>query len=398
MLELKINNLFMIFGDNPDLAFPLIEKNLTRKEIKEQTRQVVALRDINLEIKKGEIFVIMGLSGSGKSTLVRCLNRLITPTRGEILLGKDKNNILEANREELIELRRKKFGMVFQRFGLLPHRTILENVILGLEIQGASKEKMREIGEKTIKAVGLSGWENSMPDELSGGMKQRVGLARALAVEPDILLMDEPFSALDPLIRDNMQEELLRIQRKMKKTIIFITHDLDEAVKLGKRIAILNEEGVLVQIGTVEDILINPASDFVKTFVQNIDRHNVIKVDYITRDNKVFLNPDMSPSDAINKLKKTRSSYSFVVDQDHKLLGRISLDELAKANAEGNKTIESFIKKCKSIENIATLSEALPLLITTKTVLPVVDEDGVLLGYASEKAAIKILKGDDSND
>jgi len=387
----------MIFGRTPEKAFPLIEKGLTRSEIKEKTGQVVALRDINLEINKGEIFVIMGLSGSGKSTLIRCINRLIFPTKGEVLIGNEKLNILNLNQTELIELRRKKFGMVFQRFGLLPHRTILDNVVLGLEIKGTPKEEMENIGKKILKTVGLAGWENSMPDELSGGMKQRVGLARALAIDPDILLMDEPFSALDPLIRDNMQEELLRIQRKMKKTIIFITHDLNEAVKLGNRVAILNEEGVLVQIDTVENILINPATEFVKTFVQNVDRHHVIKVEYITKQNKIVLTPDVSPHEAINKLKKNRVTYSFVVDEDQKLLGIILLSELDKSKFEENITIEPYIKKCNSLESVVTLAEALPLLITSKTAVAVVDEEGILLGHANEKAAIEILRGDPHN-
>jgi len=248
-----------------------------------------------------------------------------------------------------------------------------------------------------LKTVGLAGWENSMPDELSGGMKQRVGLARALAIDPDILLMDEPFSALDPLIRDNMQEELLRIQRKMKKTIIFITHDLNEAVKLGNRVAILNEEGVLVQIDTVENILINPATEFVKTFVQNVDRHHVIKVEYITKQNKIVLTPNVSPSEAINKLKKNRVTYSFVVDEGQKLLGIILLSEIEKSKSEENTTIEPYIKKCNSLENVITLAEALPFLITSKTAVPVVDEEGILLGHANEKAAIEILRGDPHN-
>lgn len=397
MLDLKINNLFMIFGRTPEKAFPLIEKGLTRSEIKEKTGQIVALRNINLEINKGEIFVIMGLSGSGKSTLIRCINRLIFPTKGEVLIGNEKINILNLNQTELIELRRKKFGMVFQRFGLLPHRTILDNVVLGLEIKGTPKEEMENIGKKILKTVGLAGWENSMPDELSGGMKQRVGLARALAIDPDILLMDEPFSALDPLIRDNMQEELLRIQRKMKKTIIFITHDLNEAVKLGNRVAILNEEGVLVQIDTVENILINPATEFVKTFVQNVDRHHVIKVEYITKQNKIVLTPNVSPSEAINKLKKNRVTYSFVVDEGQKLLGIILLSEIEKSKSEENTTIEPYIKKCNSLENVITLAEALPFLITSKTAVPVVDEEGILLGHANEKAAIEILRGDPHN-
>ncbi|NPV51025.1 MAG: betaine/proline/choline family ABC transporter ATP-binding protein [Candidatus Methanofastidiosum sp.] len=397
MLDLKINNLYMIFGKEPEKTFPLIEKNLTRKEIKERTGQVVALRNINLEINKGEIFVIMGLSGSGKSTLIRCINRLITPTKGEILVGNEKTNILELNENELINLRRKKFGMVFQRFGLLPHRSVLENVILGLEIQGIPKEKMEDIGKKTLKAVGLSGWENSMPDELSGGMKQRVGLARALAVDPDILLMDEPFSALDPLIRDTMQEELLRIQRKMKKTIIFITHDLNEAVKLGNRVAILNEEGDIVQIDTVENILLNPASKFVGTFVQNVDRHKVIKVEFITKKNKVLLTQDVNPSEAIDLLKKSKANNSFVVDENKVLLGVVSLAELEKAKSEGIKTINTIIKKCNAIENVTTLDEALPLLITSKTAVPVVNEEGVLLGYASEKTAVNILRGEQND-
>src|SRR6056297_3781754 len=280
-VKIKVENLFKIFGPNPKKAFPLIEKGLERSEILEKTGNVVAVRGVSFEIKKKETFVIMGLSGSGKSTLIRCLNRLIDSTSGQIYI--DGKSIIDMEREELREARRYMMSMVFQHFGLLPHRTVVNNVEFGLEIGGMEKEERNKKALDAIDLVGLKGYENSMPDELSGGMQQRVGLARALANDPEILLMDEAFSALDPLIRTQMQDELLELQAKMHKTIVFITHDLDEALKLGDRIAIMND-GYVVQVGTPEEILTNPANDYVKAFVQNVDRTKVITAESLMFD------------------------------------------------------------------------------------------------------------------
>ncbi|HDQ13539.1 MAG TPA: glycine betaine/L-proline ABC transporter ATP-binding protein, partial [Sediminispirochaeta sp.] len=295
-VKIKVDNLFKIFGSNPRKAFPLIEEGLERSEILEKTGNVVAVRGVSFEIKKKETFVIMGLSGSGKSTLIRCINRLIEATSGAIYV--DGKDVTKMNRDELQELRRYTMSMVFQHFGLLPHRTVQNNVEFGLEIGGMDKEERSKKAMAAIELVGLKGYENSMPDELSGGMQQRVGLARALANNPEVLLMDEAFSALDPLIRNQMQDELIELQAKMHKTIVFITHDLDEALKLGDRILILGPDGTSRQLGTPEEILSDPADDYVAKFVEKVDKTKVITVSTIMRKPPVVTVPKDGPGAA----------------------------------------------------------------------------------------------------
>lgn len=255
MTKIEIKNLSILFGPEKGKAKKMIKQGKSKQEILKETGCTVAVRNANLEIKEGEMFVIMGLSGSGKSTLVRCINRLNEPSMGEIWLS--GRNITSLSDKELLQIRRKEMAMVFQHFGLLPHRTVLSNIAFGLELQGVSKEEREKKAHESIAIVGLKGYENQRVDELSGGMQQRVGLARALANNPEVLLMDEAFSALDPLIREQMQDELLDLQEKMKRTIVFITHDLDEAIKLGDRIAIM-KDGEVVQVGTPEEILTDP--------------------------------------------------------------------------------------------------------------------------------------------
>ena len=391
MAEVILRNLCKIFGDNPKKAIPYLEKGLSRAEIREKTGQTVALRNISLEVEKGETFVIMGLSGSGKSTLVRCINRLITPTSGEVLVGKEKINILDIGESELIELRRKKFGMVFQHFGLLPHRTVLENAVFGLELQEADSETMFDKGREALALVGLEGWEDSYPSHLSGGMKQRVGLARGLAVDPEILFMDEPFSALDPLIRQEMQEELISIQRKMKKTIIFITHDLDEAIKLGDRIAILNEEGEFVQMGTPEDILLNPADDFIATFVKNVDSSQVVRVESVMHPASGFISEHATVSDTLDMMENRQSDHLYVVDSDEKFIGLIIRDSIA--DIEPNVHISGFVEATKSVGPYKTLNSILPTVISSNYSVPVIDKDGTFAGYVTDMDVISVLKG-----
>lgn len=389
--DIEVKDLYKVFGNDPEKAFPLIEQGLKRKEIKQKTGQVVALRDINFDAREGEIFVVMGLSGSGKSTLLRCINRLFEPTRGEInVKGQD---ILSLNMEELRDFRRENFGMVFQRFALLPHRSVLANVTIGLEIRKVEEKEREERGKEALRLVGLEGWEDSMPSELSGGMQQRVGLARALAIDPYILLMDEPFSALDPLIRQDMQEELLKLQKKMKKTILFITHDLDEAVKLGDRIAILNEEGIMVQVDTAENILLSPANEFVEAFVQNVDRQAVIRVESITRDCKLVLEEDEKPEKALSSFKEHDIDSAFVVDKEKKFKGIIREEGLEEAREAGEESIKNRVEKMRAIEQVKTLDRVLPLLIRSDLPVPVVDDEGVLMGYASERDAIEVIRG-----
>jgi len=270
---IRFENLYKVFNcavKDERRVFSLLENGANRAKIKRQTGALVALRDISFSVKQGEFFVVMGLSGSGKSTLLRCLNRLVSPTRGRLMI--DGKDLLGMNREELTKLRREKMGMVFQSFALFPHRSVLENVAFGLELQRKSQDDIKKRGERALALVGLEGWGESPISELSGGMKQRVGLARALAPEPEVLLMDEPFSALDPLIRNRMQDELINLQQELGKTTFFITHDLSEALKLGDRIGMLNGEGELVQVGTPKEILNSPANDYVKDFVENIHK------------------------------------------------------------------------------------------------------------------------------
>jgi len=292
MSKVELHHIWKIFGANPQYILEKI-KHLSRADILSETGHVVAVRDVSFEVGQGEIFVVMGLSGSGKSTLVRCLSRLIDPTAGQVIIN--GTDVTAMNVGELRELRRHKVSMVFQRFGLFPHRRVLDNVGYGLEIQGMDQENRRQKSKQILELVGLKGWENHFPHELSGGMQQRVGLARALAVDPEIMLCDEPFSALDPLIRRDMQNELLHLQKTLQKTIIFITHDFLEALKLGDRIAIM-KDGEIVQIGTPQDIVAHPVNDYVREFTQDVPRAKVLTAASIMRP------PKENPSSDIERV------------------------------------------------------------------------------------------------
>ena len=265
--KIQLENLIKIYGDKPRIALKLFREGKTRDDILNLTNQVVSIADISLQINQGELFVIMGLSGSGKSTLVRCINRLIKPTSGHIYI--DGEDVAHVNEKRMREIRLRKISMVFQQFGLFPHKTVVENVEYGLKVRGVEQAKRRQKGMETLERVGLEQWADYLPSSLSGGMQQRVGLARALATDAEILLMDEPFSALDPLIRREMQEQLLRLQKELHKTIIFISHDIYEAFKIGDRIAVM-KEGKIVQVGTPKVIMTQPANDYIRGFLQNI--------------------------------------------------------------------------------------------------------------------------------
>ena len=279
-ITVACRNVWKVYGPKAESIVGSADASLSRQELMEKTGCVAAVRDVSFEVLPGEVFVVMGLSGSGKSTLVRCLTRLIEPTAGQVLI--DGEDVLKIGEERLREIRRTKVSMVFQHFGLLPHRRIIENVAFGLEIQGVEKTERMAAAQKVIEVVGLGGWADSYPDELSGGMQQRVGLARALATDPEIMLFDEPFSALDPLIRRDMQDEVVRLQKELKKTMIFITHDLMEALKLGDRIAIM-KDGHFVQVGTPEEVVAHPADDYVADFIRDVPRAHVLTVRTIMR-------------------------------------------------------------------------------------------------------------------
>ena len=291
MSKIEIRNVYKIFGQNPSKILPMVQDGANKEEVLEKTGHTVGLDNVSLSIEEGETFVCMGLSGSGKSTLIRHINRLIDPTSGEVLV--EGTNVMSLDQKNLIEFRRHKMSMVFQRFGLFPHKTVIENVGYGLEVQGKKPEERNKIAMEKIEAVGLSGFEHQYPNQLSGGMQQRVGLARALATNTNIMLMDEAFSALDPLIRSDMQKQLIDLQSELKKTIFFITHDLDESLRLGDHIGILNH-GKLVQVGTPIDIIMKPADDYVKAFVKDVNRARVIKAKII-----------MTPANETNGIDKS---------------------------------------------------------------------------------------------
>ena len=334
MSKIEINNIYKIFGNDPDSVMGMVQNGSTKDEVLEQTGHTVGLDNVSLNIEEGETFVCMGLSGSGKSTLIRHLNRLIDPTAGEILI--DGENVMSFNPEQLIDFRRHKMSMVFQRFGLFPHKTVMQNVGYGLEMQGKSEEERDKVAMEKIEAVGLNGFENQFPNQLSGGMQQRVGLARALATNSDIMLMDEAFSALDPLIRSDMQKQLIDLQSELKKTIVFITHDLDESLRLGDHIGILNA-GKLVQVGTPVDIIMNPADDYVKAFVKDVNRAKVIKAKIIMtkanetngidKSNLVKVNEDQFIEEFLPQIVCTNANCE-VVDKSGNTKGYITNKEL----------------------------------------------------------------------
>ena len=334
MSKIEIKNVYKIFGNNPQSVMPMVRDGANKEEVLEQTGHTVGLDNVSLNIEEGETFVCMGLSGSGKSTLIRHLNRLIDPTDGEILV--EGTNVMSFNKEQLIDFRRHKMSMVFQRFGLFPHKTVLQNVGYGLEMQGKPEDEKDRTAMEKIDAVGLTGFENQFPNQLSGGMQQRVGLARALATDSDIMLMDEAFSALDPLIRSDMQKQLLDLQSELKKTIVFITNDLDESLRLGDHIGILNA-GKLVQVGTPVDIIMNPADDYVKAFVKDVNRAKVIKAKVvmkkteeandIDKSNLIKVNEDQFIEEFLPQIVCSNSNCE-VVDKSGNVKGYISNKEL----------------------------------------------------------------------
>ncbi|SEN38128.1 glycine betaine/proline transport system ATP-binding protein [Mesobacillus persicus] len=386
MNKIEVKNLTKIFGPHPQQGLKRLKSGEQKAEILDKTGMTVGVNQASFSVKPGEIFVIMGLSGSGKSTLIRLVNRLIEPTDGEILI--DGDDITKMDNKTLIETRRKKLGMVFQKFGLLPHRTILSNVAYGLEIQGIKKEEREAKAMKTIEDVGLKGYEASYPKELSGGMQQRVGLARALANDPDILLMDEAFSALDPIIRKEMQDELLKLQNKLGKTVLFITHDLDEALKLGDRIAIM-KDGKIVQIGTAEEILENPADEYVSKFVKDVDRSKVLEASHVMKKPEVLMTYKDGPRVAIRKMEEAGASSIFVVDKDKNYKGLLTIDNAIKAYKENLPMVDVLTEDVYWTAPETPLNDLIGIAAVTKYPITVI-EDGKLLGIISR---VSILSG-----
>ncbi|MBD8026558.1 glycine betaine/L-proline ABC transporter ATP-binding protein [Ureibacillus sp. Re31] len=380
MEKIKVQHVTKIFGKHITNALKLVEEKKSKTEILEKTGATIGVYDANFTVNEGEIFVIMGLSGSGKSTLVRLLNNLIETTSGSIYI--DGEDISKMNKQQLRKIRREKMSMVFQNFGLFPQRTVLANTEYGLEVRGIPKEERRLKAEKALDNAGLLPYKDQYPSQLSGGMQQRVGLARALANDPDILLMDEAFSALDPLIRKEMQDELLDLQQKVKKTIIFITHDLNEALRIGDRIALM-KDGKIIQIGTGEEILTNPANDYVKTFLEDVDRSKVLTVENaMIRPITVNIELD-GPKVALQRMREEEVSVLLAIDKKRAFKGYITADDALEAAKRGEKSVVSFLKTdMPTVPKDMLIQDVLGLISESPTPIAVVNENklvGVLI-------------------
>lgn len=376
--QIKLENVSKIFGPRPKSVIPMVKEGMSKEDILAKTGHTVGVYNASLEVKKGEVFVIMGLSGSGKSTLIRCFNLLNKPTTGSVYI--DGENIADTNKAGLKKVRQEKIAMVFQHFGLFNHRTVLSNVEYGLEVRHYSKEERRKIAMENIKIVGLDGYEDKYPDELSGGMQQRVGLARALANDPDILLMDEPFSALDPLIRREMQLELLDIQERLQKTIIFITHDVNEAFKIGDRVAVM-KDGHVVQIGTPEKIIEEPANNYISEFIKDIDRSKIIQAEHVMIKPNALVSTKDGLNVAIKEMEENNISSVFVVNRKREVKGLVTIDDAVKGIKE-KKTLQDVLREDITIvKQDEYVSDLIPKTLESSFPLAVVDEEEKLIGF-----------------
>lgn len=391
MPVIEVENLSKVFGRNPKQALKLLDQGLTKDAILKETGNTVGVNRASFSVEAGEIFVIMGLSGSGKSTLVRLINRLIEPTEGSILI--DGEELSKMDKKALRQVRREKLSMVFQNFALFPNRSILENAEFGLEVQNVPKEERKKKATDALDLVGLGDYVNQNPNQLSGGMRQRVGLARALANDPEFLLMDEAFSALDPLIRKDMQDELLDIQSRMKKTILFITHDLDEALRIGDRIALM-KDGSIVQIGTPEEILVNPANDYVERFVEDVDRSKVLTAEHIMKRPETVNIEKHGPRVALERMREEGLSSMFVVDSKRNLQGYITADDASEARKMNANSFDGILKNdIPRVDKDTPMQEIFNIIYDSPIPVAVV-EDGKLMGIIVRGAVIAALSGD----
>ncbi len=388
--KIRVDHLTKIFGSHSQEALEMLQNGVGKDEILEKTGCGVGVSDASFTVHEGEIVVVMGLSGSGKSTLVRCINRLIEPTAGQIFI--DDQDITSLTSDELRHIRLTKLGMVFQNFALFPHRTVCQNAEYGLEIQGLASSKRREKAMVALEQVGLKGWEDHYPVNLSGGMQQRVGLARALALDPDILLMDEAFSALDPLIRSDMQDELINLQNKMRKTIVFISHDLDEALKLGDRL-VLMKDGAIVQIGTAEQILTNPADDYVARFVENVDMTKVLTAESVmVKPKAMVMLSAHGPKSALRFMQKEQVSQIFVYDREHKVIGLVTADAASEAVQRHETELHHIMQTdFVSVVPDTPAADLIPIMANLPYPLPVVGPDGKLKGVVIRGSLLAAL-------
>ncbi|MFA5663545.1 glycine betaine/L-proline ABC transporter ATP-binding protein [Castellaniella sp.] len=387
MDKIEVRNIYKIFGPHPQRWLSAAREGMSKEELLERSGHTLGLRDISLSIAAGGIHVIMGLSGSGKSTLIRHFNRLIDPSAGQILV--DGVDVMGLKPRELETFRQQKMSMVFQRFGLLPHRTVLDNAAYGLAVQGMRRAERNQRAMHWLEQVGLSGFEAQYPHQLSGGMQQRVGLARALATDAEILLMDEAFSALDPLIRHEMQDQLLALQARLNKTIVFITHDLDEALRLGNRIAIL-KDGELIQDGTPEDILLSPANDYIESFLQDVNRGKVLNASHAVGERPLTLTMRTYPAHALERLAARGYDYAAVLD-GKRLAGVLMRDDAQRAVNEGARDISRFLTDMASVPASEGLDQVLARLLRTPAPLAVTDDQGEFLGVLSRSKVVELV-------
>ncbi|AUG99680.1 proline/glycine betaine ABC transporter ATP-binding protein ProV [Prodigiosinella confusarubida] len=390
-IKLEVKNLYKIFGVHTERAFKLIDQDLDKDQIFEKTGLTVGVKNVNLAIEEGEIFVIMGLSGSGKSTLVRLLNRLIEPTRGQVLI--DGEDIAKISDTALREVRRKKISMVFQSFALMPHLDILNNTAFGMELAGIPKPEREQKAISALQQVGLEANAASYPDELSGGMRQRVGLARALANDPDILLMDEAFSALDPLIRTEMQDELIKLQSRQQRTIVFISHDLDEAMRIGDRIAIMHS-GEVIQVGTPDEILNNPANNYVRSFFRGVDISHVFSAKDIARRRPVAIirkTPGVGPRSALQILQEEDRDYGYVLERGQKFIGIVSIESLKKALKEQQPLEQALLSVPAPVAADMSLNDLISQVAQSPCAVPVIGENNEYIGIISKGMLLQAL-------
>jgi glycine betaine/proline transport system ATP-binding protein len=390
--KIALRNVFKVFGSETARAIEMIRSGRGKEAVHAETRCTIGVNDASFSIRDGEIFVVMGLSGSGKSTLLRLLNRLIEPTLGSILV--DGQDVTRMNQRDLIELRRRDMSMVFQSFALLPHRTVLENAAFGLEVAGMPQAERQRKALRALEAVGLDRYAASRPDELSGGMKQRVGIARALANEPTVLLMDEAFSALDPLIRAEMQDELLRLQAEKSRTIVFVSHDLDEAMRIGDRIAIM-QDGVVVQVGTPEEIVMNPANDYVRSFFRNVDVSQVFRAGDIARHSQVTLidRAGHSVHAALERMRAHDRDVAIVIARDKRYQGMVTVDSLNDAMRAGGADPyrQAFLSDMAPVEAETPLVQVMGRVAESRWPVPVVDPKGRYVGAISKSSLLMTL-------
>ena len=397
MAAIEVCNLYKIFGSSArKRALPMVRDGVGKADVLKKTGCTVGVNDASFAIEKGEVFVIMGLSGSGKSTVLRMINRLIEPTYGQVMIEGD--NLLEHDVAELRDIRRERMAMVFQHFGLLPHRSVIDNVAYGLEVQGVEKKSRYERAREAIDLVGLADYAGQMTQQLSGGMQQRVGLARALATKADIMLMDEAFSALDPLIRTQMQDELIDLQQKMRKTIVFITHDLDEALKLGDHIAIM-KDGRIEQIGSPEQILTHPQSDYVRSFVENVDRSRVITASAVMQRPNVLLRMRDGTARAVRLMRKEGRSTLFVIDGENRFKGLVSIDDAVGEVKADRHDLSSILKTdTPTATPDMTLNDLTAYAAQTAVPIVVVDDAGGFKGIVTRAAMLAAISGEDMTD